>query len=1359
MNTGSTETARDNDPAWGSTDSIAVVGLACRLPSAPDPAAFWRLLRVGGDAVDRGASVPRRLGTRFAAHLDDVYGFDPEFFGIAPREATHLDPQQRLALELAWEAVEAAGQRPADLAGSRTGVFLGAITSDYATRLLRAGEDAITRHTLTGQSRGIIANRVSYALDLGGPSLTVDAAQASSLVAVHLAVESLRRGENDLALAGGVQLNLAPESTLTAERFGALSPDGRCFTFDARANGYVRGEGGAIVLLKRLSAARADGDTVHAVILGGAVNSDGATAGLTLPSADAQARVLREAARSARVDPHEIQYVELHGTGTGVGDPIEAAALGRAYGSGRDAAAPLLVGSAKTNVGHLEGASGIVGLLKTVLAISHRELPPSLNFVTPNPDIDVDELRLRVHTAHGAWPATDQPLVAGVSSFGVGGTNCHLVLAEPPAPTATTPAPGLPPSTREASAPTADGGPRPMPWLLSGRDEAALRAQAGRLHDLLAPGADLAGAGPTGDGETARFDPADVGHSLATTRTAFGRRAVIVGSEPAEFLAALRHLRDGGQAAGLVTARPGGVDAAGGVVLVLPGQGSQWAAMARELLATSPVFAEHIAACAGALAPHVDWSLLEVLHGEVGAPSLERVDVVQPVLFAVMTSLAALWRSFGVRPAAVIGHSQGEVAAAYVAGALSLADAGAIIARRSRVLAGISGSGGMVSVPLPAAAVREHLGDDDALAVAAVNGPASTVVAGAPAALDALLARYAEAGVDARRVPVDFASHSPQVAQLRDALLAELAGFTPRASDVTFYSTVTGDAVDTDRLDADYWYSNLRETVHFDAAVRTALAAGHRVFVEASPHPILTGGIRAIAEAWAGSVADGSVGPAGSALAVGSLRRDDGGLDRFLRSLAEVHVAGSAVDWTPSFPAGARRVALPTYPFQRRQFELAAPKPSGSATAAPSGSATAAPRGPGVPDGEDAQYSGEDAAGREAAHDRPTAGRGSAGAASERELLEVIGATLTIVLGHASGSVVAERSFADLGFDSVSAVEFRDRLAAATGVALPTTLTFDYPTPRRLAAYLRGALTGAGEASAHGTVSGAARTTPGRADEPIAIVAVAGRWPGGADTPEQLWDLLTGRVDAIGPFPTNRGWDLAALHDPELSRPGTSYAREGGFLHDADTFDADFFGISPREAAAMDPQQCLLLETSWEALERAGIDPTSLHGSATGVFAGVTPHDYGPRLVEAPEGYGGYVLTGSLSSVASGRVAYTLGLEGPAVTIDTACSSSLVAIHLASQALRGGECTLALAGGVAVMPTPGMFTEFSRQRGLAPDGRCKPFAAAADGTAWAEGVGVVVLERLSDARRHGHRILAVVRGSAVNSDGASNGLT
>ncbi|MEV6976920.1 type I polyketide synthase, partial [Kitasatospora sp. NPDC093806] len=1326
-------------PQPGPPEAVAVVGAACRLPGAADPEAFWRLLDSGTSAVGAAPATrfaaPAAAGpSRDAGWLDQVDRFDPEFFGLSAAEATAADPQQRLVLELAWEALEDAGILPAALAGTRTGVFVGAIAADYAA--LTTASAAVTRHTLTGLNRGVIANRVSYSLDLRGPSLTVDSAQSSSLVAVHLALESLRGGESELALAAGVNLNLAPDSTLTVDCFGALSPDGRCHTFDARANGYARGEGAVLLVLKPLARAVADGDRVHAVLLGSAVNSDGATDGLTVPSADAQAAVIRAAARRAGVAPGLVQYVELHGTGTRVGDPIEAAGLGAALGTeagaetgaGRPAGRTLLVGSAKTNVGHLEGASGIVGLLKTVLAVRHRRLPASLNFRTPNPDIPFERLGLAVRTESGPWPDEDGRLIAGVSSFGVGGTNAHVLVADAP--------------ETEPSA-TAEAGPGPEPgldgpllWPLSARTPAALREQALRLREFAEQRPEL--------------DPVAVGRALATTRTGFEHRAAATGTDRAELLAALDALATGGQAPGLLQGRTlpttphgafadgpapgdGGPEAEeadgparpapGGTVLVFPGQGAQWDAMARELLDTAPVFAAKIADCEAALAPHVDWSLDAVLRGEPGAPGLERVDVVQPALFAVMVSLAALWAAAGVRPTAVIGHSQGEIAAAHVAGALSLEDAAAVVVLRARAIAGLglTGRGGMAAIPLPAEQVAERIaGRAEELGIAAINGPSSTVVSGERAAVAELVERYRAEDVRAKLVPVDYASHSAQMEPLRATLPTLLAGIRPRTAPIAFYSTLTGERFDTAGLDADYWFRNLRGTVRLERAVRAALADGHRAFVESSPHPVLTVGL--------GQLTDGV------AAVTGTLRRDHGGLGRFHGAVAELFTRGGAVDWPALYGPGERLTGLPTYPFQRRRLWLDDGGPAAPGTGPAAGLVAA-------PAGRRADEHAEEPA---------------ADVLDEAAALAAVRAGAAIVLGEPGGAdaVDPDRTFKDLGFDSVASVQFRDRLAGTTGRTLPTSLVYDRPTPRAVAAFLAERPQAPAALAAHTAVP-----RPGEAADPIAVVALSGRWPGGADTPERLWELLRDGRDAIGPFPANRGWDLDALYDPDGERPGTSYTRQGGFLYDADEFDSAFFGLSPREAAATDPQQRLLLESAWELTERAGIVPAALRGSRTGVFVGVMPQDYGPRLHETPAGYEGHALTGTLTSVASGRLAYALGLEGPAITVDTACSSSLVAIHLAAQALRAGECDLAIAGGATVMSAPGMFTEFSRQRGLAPDGRCKPFAAAADGTAWAEGAGLVLLERLSDARRHGHRVLAVVRGSAVNQDGASNGLT
>ncbi|MEU1806789.1 type I polyketide synthase, partial [Streptomyces sp. NPDC019937] len=1334
------ETAVSADAGTPPDDAIAVVGLACRLPKAADPEAFWQALRSGVSAIEEAppgrweshASGPGTSGIRWGGFLDHVDRFDPGFFGISPREATTMDPQQRLTMELSWEALEDAGIVPGTLRGSDCAVFVGAIADDYATLSRRQGTDALTRHSLTGLHRSIIANRVSYFMGLHGPSLTVDTGQSSSLVAVHLACESLRTGTSTLAIAGGVNLNLLADGTAAVEKFGGLSPDGRCFTFDARANGYVRGEGGGLVVLKPLKKALADGDSIHCVILGSEVNNDGGGDGLTTPNPHAQQEVLRLAYERAEVDPAQVQYVELHGTGTKAGDPVEAAALGAVLGAARPADRPLAVGSAKTNVGHLEGAAGIVGLIKTALAIRHRELPPSLNHETPNPAIPLDTLRLRVQRELGAWEHPERPLVAGVSAFGMGGTNCHLILAEGPAaqdrPAALLPSRSAPAELVGSTAAATDESRPSLPWVISGRTRTALSAQARRLRAHVRDHAEL--------------EPSDLGFSLATTRADFPCRAAVLATDRGGFLRGLDALADGGTAPGVLRGTGPAGDRA---VFVFPGQGSQWAGMAVELLDSSPVFAARMRECADALAPHVPWSPEDVVRGVPGAPGLDRVDVVQPVLWAVMVSLAALWRSYGVEPAAVVGHSQGEIAAACVAGALSLEDAACVVALRSQVLADLASRGGMVSVALPLDEITGRLEPwGPRLSVAVVNGPGSVVVSGEPEALDDLVRTLAADRVRTRRLPVDYASHSTQMEEIRTRLLDTLPDITPTPTDIPFHSSMEGGPLDPSALDAGYWYSSLRHTVRFDQAVEGLLGQGHRIFIEMSPHPVLGTGVGETAEA-AGH----------EAVYVGSLRRGEGGLDRFVTSLATAHVHGSTVDWAAVFATvltdrSPRRVPLPTYAFQRRRYWL-------SETATADGPALRLPTAAGhadavpveSPDAADALEHAE-SDGRSWAH--RTAGLSRA--KRQRTALELVRAHVAAVAGYPSPEAVQPGlTFKELGLESLTLVELRNQLTTATGLRLKTAVAIDHPTPTALAGHLASLTAESPQAPTAPTAAIPA------ADEPIAIVGMSCRLPGDVDSPEKLWRFVTAGGDAVSPFPADRGWDTDNLYDTAPGRPGKSTTRHGGFLHQAAEFDADFFGISPREALAMDPQQRLLLETAWEAFESAGIDPASQRGRANGVFAGVMHNDYGPRLHEAAEGTEGHALTGTSNSVASGRLAYTFGFEGPAVTVDTACSSSLVALHLACQALRQGECDMALAGGATVMSTPGMFVEFSQQRGLAADGRCKPFAAAADGTGWAEGAGMLLVERLSDARRRGHHVLAVVRGSAVNQDGASNGLT
>ncbi|ORV57100.1 type I polyketide synthase [Mycobacterium fragae] len=2301
-----------------SREPIAIVGMACRFPGGVEsPESLWDMVAEGRDVMsefptDRGwdladlfdadPDMPHKVYTRAGGFVDDVAGFDAAFFGVSPTEALATDPQHRMLLEMSWEALERAGIDPTTLRGSATGVFAGLIVQGYGMLA-----EEIEGYRLTGMTSSVATGRVAYVLGLEGPAVSVDTACSSSLVALHMAVQSLRSGECDLALAGGATVNATPTVFVEFSRHRGLSPDGRCKPFAGAADGVGWSEGGGMLVVERLSDAQRLGHPVLAVVRGSAVNQDGASNGLTAPNGPSQQRVVRAALANAGLTPAEVDAVEGHGTGTTLGDPIEAQALLATYG--QDRTEPLWLGSIKSNMGHTQAAAGVAGVMKMVLAMRHELLPPTLHVDVPSPHVDWSAGRVELLTDARPWkpePVDGRVRRAGVSSFGISGTNAHVIIEAPPA----VPGPAEEPVRRPAVA----------PWVLSAKSVAALSRQAARLSEFVAARPEL--------------DVADVGWSLAG-RSKFEHRAVVLGSDREQLLSGLAELADGLPGVDVVagSARP-----AGKTVFVFPGQGSQWLGMGVGLLDTAPVFAEQINACAEAFSEFVDWSLLDVLRGAPGAAGLDRVDVVQPALFAVMVSLAELWRSIGVQPDAVIGHSQGEIAAAYVAGALSLRDAARVVTLRSKLLRELSGRGGMVSLACGAERARELLAPfGDRIDIAAINGRAAVVVSGEVAALDELVQHCTEQDLRARRIDVDYASHSVDVEVIREKLADALAGIEPHASPTAFFSTVTGDLVDTAQLDADYWYRNIRQTVEFDQAVRGACRQGYRTFIESSPHPALIAGI----EDTVADCADGA-----EAIVIPTLGRDDGGLRRFLTSAGQAFVSGVQVDWRAMLP-GAGFVELPTYAFERRRFwlsgdgaavdaaglglaasehallgavvelpdsggavltgrlssstqswladhavgdvvvfpgtglvelairagdevgcsvvdeltlqapltlpasgsvsvqlvvgpaedsgrrsvsvfsresaesawichaegvlsseavepqaDLAAWPPVGAtavdiadgyqrlaasgygygpafrgltavwrrgdevfaevtlpeaasgisgygvhpalldaalhalvmghdnpelalpfswqgvslhaagasavrARIAPAGpsavsieladglglpvlsvasmavrpvsqqqlmaampssapdrlfevvwspaspraaAAAAAPsydvfeslpatedpvagsyqrthaalaavqswlsehdsgvlvivtrgamalpgedvtdlagaavwglarsaqtehpgrivlvdsdaplddaaiagilavgepqavlRGGAIhtarvrnsgavegllvpPDGDkpwrlglssagtfenlqlehvpnadaplepgqvrvairaigtnfrdvmitlgmfthDALIGGEAAGvvvevgpgvtefavgdsvmgffpdtsgtlvpgdtrlllpkpadwsyaeaagisavfatayyafrhladvqpgqrvlihaatggvgmaavqlarhwglevfatasrgkwdtlramgfddhhiadsrslefedkfraatdgrgmdvvldslagdfvdaslrlvapggvflemgktdirdpgvvadnhpgvryrafdlfepGRDRMHQhllelaklfddgvlRPlpvttfdvrrapaalrflsqarhvgkvvltmpdawaagtvliTGGTGMAGSAlarhvvsrhgvrhvvlvsrrgaeapgaaelsaelsgvgaevqvvacdaADREalakviadvpvqrplsavihaagvlddavvtslsaqrvdavlrakvdaawnlheltrdlnvsafvmfssmaglvgssgqanyaaancfldglaahrrahrlpaislgwglwdqtsdmtggldaasrarlsrggvmalssaealqlfdtamivdepfliparidtaalranaavvppmfvdlinaptrrrvddslaatksksalahrihglpedeqhavLLDLVRSHIATVLGNTTVEAIdPDKAFQELGFDSLTAVEMRNRLKAATGLALSPTLIFDYPTPSRLATYIRSELAGVPQEV---KAVPAVRAT---GDEPIAIVGMACRFPGGVDSPEDLWDMVSQGRDVLTEFPSDRGWDLAELYNPDPDVPGACYTRTGGFVEGVADFDPAFFGVGPSEALAMDPQQRMFLELTWEALERAGIDPTTLRGSATGVFAGVMTQGYGMFSAEPVEGFR---LTGQLSSVASGRVAYVLGLEGPALSVDTACSSSLVTLHMAVQSLRSGECDLALAGGVTVNATPDIFVEFSRWRGLSPDGRCKAFAGAADGTGFSEGGGMLVVERLSDAQRLGHPVLAVVRGSAVNQDGASNGLT
>ncbi|MFD4576158.1 type I polyketide synthase [Streptomyces sp. NPDC058417] len=1842
--------AEDDDP-------IVIVSMACRYPGGADtPERLWEILAEGRDVIDafpddRAWDLdalydpdPDREGTCYAREggfVHDAGHFDPAFFGISPREAVAMDPQQRLLLETSWEVVERAGLVPDALRGTPVGVFVGAANQGFGG--LDNLPEGVEGHIVTGSATSVLSGRIAYTLGLEGPAVTIDTACSSSLVALHMAVQALRSGECSMALAGGVAVMVEPIGFIGFARTRGVAQDGRSKAFAKAADGMGLAEGAGMLLLERLSDARRGGHPVLAVVRATALNQDGASNGLSAPSGPAQQQVIRAALATAGLTTADVDAVEAHGTGTTLGDPIEAQALLATYGQGRDARSPLWLGSLKSNIGHAQAAAGVAGVIKMVLAMRHGVLPRTLHVDEPTPHVDWSSGAVSLLTDAVDWPHdADHVRRAGVSSFGVSGTNAHVVLEEAPEPDPEAPAP-----TRDDRAPVF-APTTVVPWPLSGRGADGLAGQAGRLLSVDAP-------------------PADVAWSLAATRTAFENRAVVLGDGPDELRNGLQELASADAVTGAGVVRGAIAGAADRVAFVFPGQGAQWVGMGRELWESSPVFAASMEACGEALAPFTDWSLAEVVRGDA---ELLDVDVVQPVSWAVMVSLAAVWRASGVEPSVVVGHSQGEIAAAVVAGGLSLEDGARVVALRSKAIRAIAGRGGMVSLPLSLAAVEELLtGWTGRIDIAAVNGPGSVVVAGDADALDELVAHCEAEDIRARRIPVDYASHTWHVEAIEGELADVLAPVVPQPGQVPFFSTTEARIIDTAELDGGYWYRNLRQRVRFAEAVEGLAQQGYGVFVEVSSHPVLG---MAVQEA------------APDAVVVGSLRRNEGGATRFLTSLAEAWVRGIGVDWTAVLAGReATAVALPTYAFQRRRYWLertvpalavtgetaqsavdarfweaveredleavadtlglaeggdvladalpvlsdwrrgrvaqsavdgwryrvvwrpvgrdavagtfdahwllvvpegesglvravadglaahgatvttvriapgtdrarlaeliggavnGAPRDGAAADGGAAEGGTAPPAGvlsllatdespyaagspldhgfvlttalvqalgdagigaplwlatsgavstgrsdrlaapvqaqtwglgriaaleypqrfgglvdlPAEPDdralarlvtvlsgavgedqvavrasgiftrrlvratvGEDTGRTGAatawtptgtvlvtggtggvgaqvarrlaasgaehlllvgrrgadapgatelaaelralgarvtlaacDAADRDAlaallaavpedapltavvhaagvlddgvldtltparaetvlrpktaaarhlhdltkdldlsafvlfsslagtlggpgqasyaaanayldalARQRHADGLpatslawgawGGGGLASgetgarlarggmppmdpehaltalqqavngaepvvaiadvrwetyafahsataprvladlpevqgarttapaetdvtgnaltarlaalpaderHRELLTVVRKWAAAALGYAAADDIdEERAFRDLGFDSLTAVALRNTVAEATGLRLPVTLVFDHPTALALTTHLERELFGT---TAEPAADAPLPAPPAAADDdPVVIVSMGCRYPGGVDSPDALWRLLADGGDAIAAFPDDRGWDLKGAYDPDPDKPGTFYARGGGFLYDAHHFDPEFFGMSPREALAVDPQQRLLLETSWEAIERAGIDPAALRGSRTGVFVGSNYHDYGARMQHAPKDFEGYLATGSAGSVASGRISYTFGLEGPAVTVDTACSSSLVALHMAAQALRTGECSLALAGGVTVISTLDTFVEFSRQRALAPDGRCKAFSDEADGAGWAEGVGVLLLERLSDARRNGHPVLAVLAGSAVNQDGASNGLT
>ncbi|MFI7232760.1 SDR family NAD(P)-dependent oxidoreductase [Nonomuraea angiospora] len=883
-------------------EPIAIVAMSCRYPGGVNsPEDLWKLLLEREQGIvpfpkDRGWDLealydpdPDSSGTTYARSGGFVEGadeFDPAFFGISPREAVAMDPQQRLVLEVSWEALERAGLHPASLRGTSAGVFIGAFANDYEVGRgpLPEGSEG---YLGTGNSSSVISGRVAYTLGLEGPAVTVDTACSSSLVAIHMACQSLRAGESTLALAGGVTIMATPELLVDFSHQRGLARDDRCKAFSDEADGTVLSEGVGVLVLERLSDAVAAGHRVLGVIRGSAVNQDGASNGLTAPNGPSQERVIRQALANAGLSGAEVDAVEAHGTGTALGDPIEAQALLATYGRDRGSAEPLWLGSVKSNIGHTQAAAGVAGVIKMVLAMRHGLLPQTLYVSTPTTHVDWEQGQVRLLEEARDWPEpVGRPRRAGVSSFGVSGTNSHVIVEQAPEPQPQEDAPG--------SAPAVSG---VVPWVVSGRGEEALRAQASRLAEYVVARPEL----PIGE----------VGLSLVRTRPVFEERAVVMGADREELLSGLQSLAAGEPGAGVVAGSVSG-PASGrrDAVLVFPGQGAQWAGMGVELAQASPVFAARLEECFAEIRRWVDWDPAQVL---ADAESLQSIEKLQPVAFAVGVALAELWESIGVRPTAVVGHSQGEVAAACVAGVLSLADAVRVVVLRSRLFAAeLWGRGAIAAVGLPAEVVRERIASlGTGLEVSADNGPASCAVAGPTQALEELVERLRGEGVRARVIATTVASHSQMVEPLREQLLEMLGPITAVAGRVPVYSTVTGGVLAGSELGAEYWFANARRPVDFQGAVRALLADGRTAFVEVSPHPVLTMAVQDILDA-----------AASPGVAVGSLRRGEGGPDRFVRSVAEAFTAGVAVDWERLLAAPGTGVELPTYAFQHRRYWL-----------------------------------------------------------------------------------------------------------------------------------------------------------------------------------------------------------------------------------------------------------------------------------------------------------------------------------------------------------------------------------------------------------------------------------------------------
>lgn len=1267
-------------------EAIAITGIGCRFPGSVRFSGVIRDVQELGELLCDGTEVITEVpgnrwgpefhdpaGTRHGttvshvgAFLDDIDRFDAAFFGISPREAGLIDPQQRILLEVSWEAMADAGITREDWKGSRTAVYTGMLAGDYATLHTKTlGVTGIGPHYASGVEASFAVGRVAYAFDLHGPAATISSACSSSLLAVHLGARSLRAGECDAALAGGVNLLITPELSVFMSGIGALSPGGSCRPFDRAADGVLRGEGCGVVVLKRLKDALADQDRIYAVLLGSAVNHDGSSLGLTAPNAAAQEDLLRSALRDADLRPDAVDYVEAHGTGTPLGDEIELRTLAEVYGTGRDPRHPLLVGSHKAVLGHCDAAAGIAGLLKAIWVARERYVPAQ----PPHVAGTRSSAGVTVPDAGVSLDGLDRPVNAAVSAFGLSGTNVHLIVSAP------APSPG--------SRPAETG----RVLLLSASTREGLTEQAARMRPFVAEAID-------GD------DPGELDDLLASAAVRRGHEAFRL-ALPVDSTADLDGALADPPAGCTGFADP---DQIPEPVYVYSGQGSQWPGMAHDLYETDATIRATLDECDAAIREHADWSLVDELRRH-DRSRLGDTDIAQPAIVAVQVAITRWLAERGVRPASVIGHSLGEVTAAQVAGCLTVGQAMRIVVLRGQVLHETAGKGRMAAVAAPETTVRAVLAARPAgPVIAAVNGPASVVVAGLADEVADLARELTGRGIRCVPLHVNYAFHSPVVARCGPRLRALLADINPGAPGLRLLSSAAGGA-DLESPDAAYWEKNLTDPVLLWPAIDRLLQEVTPALVEIGPHPVLGA---PLADAMRAHHARGPV--------LHTLCRGEPGLLALHRTLSGLHVSGIRVDWERVTGRPRRFRTLPVPSWGGDRYWL-----------------------PGVERGQQCGRAVPDWPGPSAAARLPETPPGNA---PENPVAEDrVAAAVRRVLGMRPDQRLPRgRGLFELGLDSRGAVELRAELEAAFGIEMESTVVFEHPTVEQLTTRLADVEEAASSQTSRSR-------TPREDTRGIAVIGLACRLPG-AENPEEFWSMLAEGRDAIGPLPPERG------RDPAWADVGAQIPTHGGYLDDVAGFDAPFFRISPREARSLDPQQRLFLEVAWEALEDAGVRSTS-----AGVYLGLNTADYQQLLTREIGNVDLYYGTGTSFAAAAGRLSYFLGLRGPSMAVDTACSASLTAVHLACQGLRDEECEIAIAGGVNVIVAPTVAASMSAGGALAPDGRCKTFDEMADGYGRGEGAAAFVLKPLHAALSDGDRVYAVISGSAVNSDGASGGFT